>query len=137
MSSPLRTCALLGRFEDPGIADTAASLLPLLAARGLTTLVQASAAFQSLGGGVEAVDDEQLLARAQLGIVIGGDGSLLYAARLVAGAGLPLLGELTAEVTEYAAIGLFNGVAPDISTMADPSVLTKIYATDGTVIWPS
>jgi len=52
-------------------------------------------------------------------------------------AGLPLLGELTAEVTEYAAIGLFNGVAPDISTMADPSVLTKIYATDGTVIWPS
>ncbi len=52
-------------------------------------------------------------------------------------AGLPLLGELTAEVTEYAAIGLFDGVAPDISTMADPSVLTKIYATDGTVIWPS
>lgn len=51
-------------------------------------------------------------------------------------AGLPLLGELTAEVTQYAAIGLFDGVAPDISSMADPSVLTKIYATDGTVIWP-
>ena len=92
MSSPLRTCALLGRFEDPGIAETAVSLLPLLAARGLTTLVQTSAAFQTLGAGVEAVDDGHLLARAQLGIVIGGDGSLLYAARLVAGAGLPLLG---------------------------------------------
>ena len=51
-------------------------------------------------------------------------------------AGLPLVDELTAEVTEYAAIGLFDGVAPDISSMADPSVLTKIYATDGTVIWP-
>jgi ABC-type nitrate/sulfonate/bicarbonate transport system substrate-binding protein len=52
-------------------------------------------------------------------------------------AGLPLVDQLTAEVTEYAAIGLFDGVAPDISTMVDPSVLTKIYDTSGTVIWPS
>jgi NitT/TauT family transport system substrate-binding protein len=52
-------------------------------------------------------------------------------------AGLPLVDELIAEVTAYAAVGLFDGVAPDISTMADPSVLTKIYDDQGTVIWPS
>ena len=51
-------------------------------------------------------------------------------------AGLPLVDELTAEVTEYAAIGLFDGVAPDISTMVDASVLTRVYDDAGTVIWP-
>ncbi|MFZ4718957.1 MAG: ABC transporter substrate-binding protein [Ilumatobacteraceae bacterium] len=51
--------------------------------------------------------------------------------------GMPLPDLLTAEVTTYASIGLFDGVAPDISTMADPSVLQKIYDASGTVIWPA
>jgi NAD+ kinase len=92
MTQSVTTCALLGRFEDAGVAETAAALLPALAQRGLVTLVQDSAGWQRFAGQVQAVDDAQLLARAQLGIVIGGDGSLLYAARLVAEAGLPLLG---------------------------------------------
>ena len=92
MTQSVTTCALLGRFEDAGVAETAAALLPALALRGLVTLVQDSADWTRFAGQVQAVDDAQLLARAQLGIVIGGDGSLLYAARLVAEAGLPLLG---------------------------------------------
>jgi NitT/TauT family transport system substrate-binding protein len=52
-------------------------------------------------------------------------------------AGLPLVEALTAEVTEYAAIGLFDGVAPDISTMVDAAVLTAVYDDAGTVIWPA
>jgi len=52
-------------------------------------------------------------------------------------AGLPLVELLTAEVTEYAAIGLFDGVAPDITTMVDPSVLDRIYDDAGQVVWPA
>lgn len=52
-------------------------------------------------------------------------------------AGLPILELLTAEVTEYAAIGLFDGVAPDITSMADPSVLDRIYDDAGQVVWPA
>ena len=92
MQRGIHTCALLGRFEDPSVGETAVTLLPHLAARGLTTLVQADADRSRLAGAVTAVSDEELVSRAQLGIVIGGDGSLLYAARLVAGSGLPLLG---------------------------------------------
>ena len=92
MDQTVTTCALLGRFEDSGVAETAAALLPALAKRGLVTLVQNSADWQRFAGQVQVVDDAQLLERAQLGIVIGGDGSLLYAARLVAQAGIPLLG---------------------------------------------
>lgn len=50
--------------------------------------------------------------------------------------GLPLPDELEAEVTEYASIGLFDGITPDISTMVDPAVLADIYDDTGTVIWP-
>lgn len=92
MQHGMHTCALLGRFDDPSVAETAAALLPHLAARGLKTLVQAGTGGALPGEHLEEVDDETLLRRAQLVIVIGGDGSLLYAARLVAASGLPLLG---------------------------------------------
>jgi NitT/TauT family transport system substrate-binding protein len=51
--------------------------------------------------------------------------------------GLPLVDQLTNEVTAYAAIGLFDGVAPLIDSMVDVSVLQAIYDETGTVVWPS
>ena len=92
MSHDIQVCALLGRFDDPSVAESAAALVPHLAAKGLTTLVQIGSDLTPLGDHVSAVPDEELLSLAQLVIVIGGDGSLLYAARLVAASGLPLLG---------------------------------------------
>jgi NAD+ kinase len=92
MTSPITTCALLGRFAEATVRDTAAALLPHLCARGLTTLVQQEATSAGFGDLVHPVGDGELAARAQLAIVIGGDGSLLYAARLVAASAIPLLG---------------------------------------------
>jgi NAD+ kinase len=92
MSDPIHTCALLGRFDEKTVGETAAALLPHLRMRGLTTLVQQSGAAARLGELATQVADAELVSRAQLAIVIGGDGSLLYAARLVAGSGIPLLG---------------------------------------------
>jgi NAD+ kinase len=88
-------CALLGRFEDPRVAESAVQLVPALAARGLAVLVQESAALGSLGLPADSLvplPDAELAAQAQLGLVIGGDGSLLYAARVIGAAGVPLLG---------------------------------------------
>jgi ABC-type nitrate/sulfonate/bicarbonate transport system substrate-binding protein len=51
--------------------------------------------------------------------------------------GLPLIDMLNDEVTTYAEIGLFDGVAPVIDTMVDPAVLEGVYDDTGTVIWPS
>jgi NAD+ kinase len=92
MGGSIRTCALLGRFAEHTVSDTAAALLPQLAARGLTTLVQREAEARDFGGLATVVDDTEMVARAQLAIVIGGDGSLLYAARVFAGTGIPMLG---------------------------------------------
>jgi NitT/TauT family transport system substrate-binding protein len=65
--------------------------------------------------------------------------SELIAAGVAPGAplGLPLVDELTVEVTTYAEIGLFDGVPPVIDTMVDVSVLDGIYDETGTVIWPT
>jgi NAD+ kinase len=91
MSAPTTTCALLGRFAESTVGETAAALLPHLTARGLTILVQEGAP-ASIATAARIVDDAQLVARAQLAIVIGGDGSLLFAARLFAGTDVPMLG---------------------------------------------
>jgi NAD+ kinase len=92
MAPSITTCALLGRFEEKTVGETAMALVPHLAARGLTTLVQQGNEPKNFADQVQAVPDTELLERAQLAIVIGGDGSLLYAARLIAGSGIPVLG---------------------------------------------
>ncbi|MGC4027720.1 MAG: NAD(+)/NADH kinase [Steroidobacteraceae bacterium] len=86
------TCALLGRFEEQSVADCAAALLPHLRARGLRVLVQAGPAAEKFAAQVQAVGDEELVARAGICFVIGGDGSMLFAARLIAGNDIPVLG---------------------------------------------
>jgi NAD+ kinase len=90
--SAIKTCAVLGKFDQPNVAESARTLVPFLAQRGLEVLVEAASPHAALGGDVRPVDDAELVARAQLAIVIGGDGSLLYAARLIAASGIPLLG---------------------------------------------
>jgi NAD+ kinase len=92
MTPAIHTCALVGKFDDPSVAESAAALLPHLAERGLKVLVLEDAALTRLGPGITPVSATQLEQGAQLVIVIGGDGSLLYAARLVVNTGIPLLG---------------------------------------------
>ena len=50
--------------------------------------------------------------------------------------GLPLIDQLTNEVTVYAEIGLFGGEVPLIESLVDVSVLAGVYDDDGTLIWP-
>lgn len=52
-------------------------------------------------------------------------------------AGVLLADELQREITTYAEIGLFEGQAPDITTMIKPDVLAGVYDKAGKVIWPS
>jgi len=90
MAFPVRTCALVGRFSDPRIAESVGALLPHLAAKPVTVLVSEDAQVNSPQ--VQRVPEASFGSRADLVIAIGGDGTLLYAARLVARHGVPLLG---------------------------------------------
>jgi len=91
MAFPVRTCALVGRFADPRIAETVGALLPHLQRRGVAVLVAEDAALPA-GLSATRTPENQFGARADLVIAVGGDGTLLHAARLVARCRVPLLG---------------------------------------------
>jgi NAD+ kinase len=92
MSVSIRTCALIGRFTDVRVAESAAVLVPHLVARGVSILSFESPGDIAGAAAVEIVSESELAARADLIIAIGGDGTLLYAARLATARRVPLLG---------------------------------------------
>lgn len=92
MSFPVRSCALIGRFVDPRVAESMGILLPHLKSRQVKVLISDEADIPDGLNGVTRLPEEVLAQQADLLIAIGGDGTLLYGARLVARYNVPLLG---------------------------------------------
>jgi NAD+ kinase len=103
----IRTCALIARYADTRIADSSAQLAAHLRARGVVVLVPDDDSVPAAPGDVRAVDEAELVRQAELVIAIGGDGTLLYAAGLVATRGTPLLG------VNRGRLGFLTDVSPD------------------------
>jgi len=92
MGFPVRKCALIGRFVDPRVAESMSILLPHLKSRGVQVLVMEGADIPDGLNGVTRLPEEEVASEADLLIAIGGDGTLLYGARMVARHNVPLLG---------------------------------------------
>jgi NAD+ kinase len=92
MPLPAQACALIGRFSDSRVAESALTLLPHLKKRGVQALLPADDPLDVAPELVTRVPEDQIAERADLVVAIGGDGTLLYAARLVAHRDVPLIG---------------------------------------------
>jgi NAD+ kinase len=92
MPLPAQACALIGRFSDARVAESALTLLPHLRKRGIRALLPSDDPFTVPEGLAARVPEEDIAKHADLVVAIGGDGTLLYAARLVADRGVPLIG---------------------------------------------
>jgi len=92
MALPAQACALIGRFSDPRVAESALALLPHLKKRGVRALLPESDPLVASAELADRVPEADIANHADLVIAIGGDGTLLYAARLVARRGVPLMG---------------------------------------------
>lgn len=92
MALPAQACALIGRFSDPRVAESALTLLPHLKKRGVRALLPEGDPFTCPAELADRIPEEEIANQADLVIAIGGDGTLLYAARLVAHRGVPLVG---------------------------------------------
>ncbi len=103
----IRICALIARYADARIADSSAQLAAHLRARGVTVLVPDDDSVPADTDDVRAVSESELVRQAELVVAIGGDGTLLYAAGLVAGRGTPLLG------VNRGRLGFLTDVSPD------------------------
>ena len=89
--SHIRLCALVTRFADARVAESATQLADHLSARGVTVLALEDEAERLPGLRARFVPEAELAA-VDLMVAIGGDGTLLYGAGLVAPRGTPLLG---------------------------------------------
>lgn len=92
MSPRPRVCALVGKLSDPRVAESASALVAGLDGHSVEILVAEDFGPGAPAAHLRRVDEQELAERAELVIAIGGDGTLLYAARLVADRGTPLLG---------------------------------------------
>ncbi|HXQ64214.1 MAG TPA: NAD(+)/NADH kinase, partial [Steroidobacteraceae bacterium] len=91
MNAPFKTIALIGRFADPLVADAMLSLAEHAATRGVRVVIDAECPVE-FRSAVERIAEAELSTGAELLVSVGGDGTLLHAARLAHGTHVPLLG---------------------------------------------
>lgn len=84
--------ALMGNPGDAGVVESLRLLAGHLATRGVSVVVADTHDPTGFPPGVQRLAESGLAGAARLVVVVGGDGSMLYAARHVAGTGVPLLG---------------------------------------------
>jgi NAD+ kinase len=123
MGFPVRLCALVGRFSDPRVAESVNALVPHLVARQVKVLVSEETAYSGDGAGIVRLPEKDIGAQADLVIAIGGDGTLLYAAGLVARHNVPLLG------VNRGRLGFLTDVMPqDMFPCIDAALQGKLIA---------
>ena len=89
MSTTFQTVAVFGRHTDPRVAEPMTALAGFLVERGVDVLVSADVDLEIAG---RRTPEDKLAPSADLMIVVGGDGTMLYATRLAVGHSVPLLG---------------------------------------------
>jgi NAD+ kinase len=140
MAFPVRSCALVGRFADARVAETVNALLPHLKSRGVEVLLTETAPGIEAAGTTHVAEDG-LGARADLVIAVGGDGTLLYAARLVAHHGVPLLGVnrgrlgfLTDVMPQDMLSSVDAALAGELETDERPMLAAQLHAASGAIV---
>lgn len=92
MSRRFTTIALTGKYRDPRVGDSMLILARHLASNGVRVVLDPDVKMDFGDTPVEPLSEAGLGGAADLVVAIGGDGTMLYATRLVAGRGVPLLG---------------------------------------------
>jgi NAD+ kinase len=87
-----KSIALVGNAKDPRVAECMLSLIGHFQSRGQRALVDPGVGLAFPRDSIVSCPQSAFASRADLIVAIGGDGTLLYAARLIAGRPVPLLG---------------------------------------------
>ena len=83
--------AIIGKLNSPEVAASLRALRGIAEARGASVVFERETA-TLLGGGLPAMDLDEIGAASDLAIVVGGDGTMLSAARGLVRHGVPLAG---------------------------------------------
>ncbi len=105
--SAFKRIGLVGRPGHSGVVDSLRSIGDVLQSLGLTVVVDAQSGSLLKGGRFELMDSERLAAQCDLVIVVGGDGSMLGVAPMLAAQGVPVLG------VNRGRLGFLTDILPD------------------------
>jgi len=121
MPREFRTVALWGRLGEANVAEPARQILSHLRQRGITVLASITSDPTRELAGATHVEEGELAAKADLVVAIGGDGTLLHAARNVAAREVPLVG------INRGRLGFLTDVSPEYLRDALDAILAGNY----------
>jgi NAD+ kinase len=124
MPREFTTVALWGRLGERSVAEPARQVVAHLRKRGIRVLASIVAETDQTLEGATHVEDRELAATADLVIAVGGDGTLLHAARHVAARGVPLVG------INRGRLGFLTDVSPEHMLEALDAILSGDYLAD-------
>ena len=116
--------ALTGNWRDPRVVESVEALAGYLAGRGCELTVGDGYPGTGLAAAVQRREESALAGTAELVIAIGGDGTLLVAARRAAVAGVPVLG------INRGRLGFLADVNPQTMLDAMEPILRGDYASE-------
>jgi NAD+ kinase len=88
----IRTAGLVGKYQSADVAASLPQLAAFLREHGVRVLIEEGIADSVTASGEDVASYETMGSEADVVIVLGGDGTLLYAARRLAEFGVPLAG---------------------------------------------
>jgi len=119
MGKEFNTVAILGRHEDPRVAEPVAALASYLTKADRDVVVVPNSPAELPG---RRVPEEEIAGMSDLIIAVGGDGTMLYAARLAREHGVPLLG------INRGRLGFLADVTPDEMLQSLGEILDGDYS---------
>ncbi len=121
MAAPFKKIGLVGRSQQRGSEDVLQQLLALLDERGMEVMLEDRLGDLAPDFGGELYERTVIGQQADLVIVVGGDGSLLSAARTLAKYATPVLG------VNRGRLGFLTDITPDEIAQQVPPVLDGHY----------
>lgn len=92
MTNKFKTIGIIGKYRDPGIIDTLLRVYKMLEQAGCEVLIDSLTAEHLAETQLQTVPREKIGEKCDLLIIVGGDGTLLDAARSLHGYNVPMLG---------------------------------------------
>ncbi|HET8697221.1 MAG TPA: NAD(+) kinase [Gammaproteobacteria bacterium] len=121
MPREFKTVGLWGRLNEPSVAEPAQQVVEHLIKRGIAVFAARETPGADELHGVTRVDESELADHVKLCVAIGGDGTLLHAARHVAHRDVPLLG------INRGRLGFLTDVSPEHMLETIDAVLDGNY----------
>lgn len=125
MTGEFKTVAIVGRIDDQRLAAPMRSLASHLTKSGVHVIAGPDVASQL---DIEAIEESSLAAKADLIVAVGGDGTILYAAKLMHGHDKPLLG------VNRGRLGFLADVLPDDMLEVIDRVLAGDYTSEARLL---